>query len=62
MPSNKLKLNKITNDHTIAVCNDKSINMVPLPPAELPELNTFGTLVRLSLSQNQMDPPNNTHT
>ena len=36
--------------------------MVPLPPAEPTEFNAFGTIVRLSLSQNQTDPPNDTHT
>ena len=37
-------------------------NMVPLPPAEPPEINTFETIVRLSLSQNQRDLPNNIQT
>ena len=36
--------------------------MVPLPPAEPLEFSTFGTIARLSLSKNQMDLPNDTHT
>ena len=36
--------------------------MVPLPPAEPPEINTFETIVRLSLLQNQRDLPNVTQT
>ena len=53
---------KFSNNHTLAICNDNSINVVPLPPAEPSEFNVFGTVVRLSPRENQMDPLTNTHT
>ena len=58
----RINANEITNNYTIAICNEDSINMVPLPPAEPSEFNAFGTIARLSLSQNQMDLCNNIHT
>ena len=58
----RINANDIINNHTIAICNDDSINMVPLPPAEPPQFSAFGTVVRLSLSQNLMDLPKVTHT
>ena len=51
----RINTNKITNSHIIANCNDTTINMVPLPPAEPSESNAFETIVRLSLLQNQRD-------
>ena len=36
--------------------------MVPLPPAKPPESNALGTIAKLSLSQNQIDLCNDTHT
>ena len=58
----RINTNEITNNHAIAICNDNSINIVPLPPAEPSEFNTFGTITRLLLSQNQAELPNVTHT
>ena len=57
-----INTNKITDNHKIAICNDTTINMVPLPPAEPSEFNTFERIVRLSLPQNQRDLPNSTQT
>ena len=58
----RINTNEITDDHNIAICNDTSINMVPLPQAEPLEFNTFKTIVNLSLSKNQRDLPNDIQT
>ena len=53
---------KITDNHNIAICNDTTTDMVPLSPAEPPVFNTFETIARLSLSQNQRDLSYDTQT
>ena len=58
----RVNTNEITDNHKIAICNDTTVNMVPLPPAELPEFNAFETITRLSLSQNQRNLPYNIQT
>ena len=58
----RINTNKISNNHTFAICNENSINMVPLPPAGPSEFNGFGTVARLSPTQNERDPLTNTHT
>ena len=35
------------------LCDDDSAHMVPLPPAELQEINAFTTITRLTLLQAQ---------
>ena len=57
--SYRTNTNKITDNHNTVLCNGPRINMVPLPTAELSESNAFETIARLTLSQNQMDLPNN---
>ena len=44
----RINTNKITDNHNIAICNDTTINMVLLPPAEQLEFNTLKTIARLS--------------
>ena len=58
----RVNTNEITNNHTIPIGNDSTINMVSLPQAEPPEFNAYGSIARLVLSQNQTDLPNDTHT
>ena len=58
----RINASGITNNHIIAICNDDSIKMLPLPPAEPSEFNVFGTIVRLSLSQSLTDLPKGSHT
>ena len=58
----RINNNGVTDNHNIAIFNDTTINMVPLPPAEPSEFNAFETVVRLSLSQNQRDLPNDIQT
>ena len=57
-----INTNEITDNHNIAICNDTTINMVPLPTAEPSESNAFERIARLSLSQNQREPPNDIQT
>ena len=54
----RINTNEMTDNLNLAICNDTTINMVLLPPAEPSESNTFATIVRLSLLQNQTDLPN----
>ena len=42
--SYRINTNEITDNHKIALCNDPTVHMVPLPPAEPPEVNTFEQL------------------
>ena len=58
----RINTNKITDNHKTAICNDTTVNMVPLPPTEQPEMNPFETFVRLSHSQNQRDLPDDIQT
>ena len=41
------------DSHNISICNDKTINMVQLLPAEPNEANVFETFARLSTSDSQ---------
>ena len=52
----------MSNAHKIALCNDPTIHMVPLPPAEPLEVNVFETIARLSFSETQKEHVSNTHT
>ena len=58
----RINKNEITDNHNIAICNDTTINLVPLPSAEPLEFNVFEIIVRLSCSQNQRDLPNDIQT
>ena len=53
---------EITDNHKIALCNDLTIQMVPLLSVEPSEVNAVETIARLKLSQTYKDYPNNTHT
>ena len=55
-------MNKIADHHNIALCNDPTINMVPLPIAEPSESIAFETIERLVLSQNQRGLLNDNQT
>ena len=48
----RLNTTEITDNHNITLCNDPTINMVPLPTSEPSESNAFETIARLTLSQN----------
>ena len=52
-PVYKFNANEILENHKLALCDDQSAHMVPLPPAELPEINTFTTLTKITLIQTQ---------
>ena len=54
----RINTNEITDNHNIAIWNDTTINMFPLPTAEPSKSNAFETIARLTLSQNQREPPN----
>ena len=57
----KINVNEIVESHTLALCDDQSTHMVPLPPAKLPEINTFAAITRLTFLQTQDEPVNNSH-
>ena len=44
----RINTNEITDSHNVAICNDASVNMVELSPAEPYEANIIETLARLS--------------
>ena len=58
----RINTNEITDKHNIALCNDPTINMVPLPTTETSESNAFETIMRLALSQNLRDLSNDNRT
>ena len=43
------------------LCDDQSTHMVPVPPAELPEINAFTTITRLTFLQTQDEQVSNTY-
>ena len=49
----KINANEIRENHKLALCDDQSAHMVPLPPAEMPPINAFMTIRRLTLLQAQ---------
>ena len=49
----RINTNEITDNHNIAICNDITVNMVPLPSAEPLEFNAFKTIASLPFSQNK---------
>ena len=44
----RINSHKIMESHNIIICNDKTVNMVQLPPAEPPEANAIETFARLT--------------
>ena len=58
----RINTNEITDNHNIVLCNDPTLNMVPLSTAELSESNTFEAIARLIPSENQRDLPNSNQT
>ena len=46
--------------HKLALCDDQLTHMVPVPPAELPEINAFTTITRLTFLQTQDEQISNT--
>ena len=58
----RINSNDITDNHKIALCNDTTVHMVLLPPAEPLEINAFKTIARLPFLQMQHKCFNNTHT
>ena len=44
----RINICKIRESHNIMICNDKTVNMVQLPPAEPPEANAIETFAMLT--------------
>ena len=42
--THRINTNEILENHKIAHCNDPAVHMVPIPPAELSEINAFNTI------------------
>ena len=57
----KINANEILENHKLALCNDKLTHMIPVPPAEPPEINTFTTITRLTFLQAKDGQVSNTH-
>ena len=49
----RINTNEITDNHKIALCNDPTVHMLPVPPAEPSEVNAFKTTARLTFSETQ---------
>ena len=58
----KINANKIFESHKLALCDDHSTHMVPVPPAEPLEINAFTKITRLTFLQTQDEQVSNTHT
>ena len=43
----RINTHEITDSHNIAICNDKTVHMVQLPPAKPNEANAIETFARL---------------
>ena len=56
----KINANGILDSHKLALYDEQLIHMVPVPPAELPEMNTFTTITRLTFFQTQDEQVSNT--
>ena len=52
-PWYKIITNEILESHKLALCDDQSAHTVSLPLAELPGINAFMTITRLTLLQAQ---------
>ena len=55
-------MNEILESHKLALCDDQLTHMVPIPPAEPPEINTFTTIARLTFLQTQDVQVSHAHT
>ena len=57
----RMNSHKIMESHNILICNDKTMNIVQLPPAEPPEANATETFARLTTinSNTNIDPDSN---
>ena len=44
----RINSHKIQENHNVAICNDKTVNTIQLPPAEPPEANAIETFARLT--------------
>ena len=51
----RINTQKIMDSHNIAICNDKTVNMVQLPPVEPNEANTIEIFARLTTTNSQMN-------
>ena len=58
----KIYAKKILEDHKLALYNDPLTHKVPIPPAELPEINTLTTITTLTFLQTQNEEVINIHT
>ena len=58
----RINTNEITDNYNLAMCNATTIKMVLIPTAEPSKSNAFETIMRLTCSQNQRDPPNDNQT
>ena len=58
----RINTNESTDNDNIAICNDTTINMVPLSTAEPSKSSAFETFGILTLLQNQRDPPDDNQT
>ena len=58
----RFNTNEILESHKLGLCNDQLTNMVPIPPAETPEINAFTTITRLTFLQTQNEQVSNTCT
>ena len=54
--------NEIADNHKIALCNDLTVHLVPLPLAEPSDINAVETIARLTLSQIHKDHANDAYT
>ena len=57
----KISVNEIFESHKLVLCYDHLTHMVPIPPAELPKINAFTTIARLTFLQTQDEQVTNTH-
>ena len=60
----RINSHEIIKNHNIAICKNKTVNMVQLPPAEPPNVNaikTFGRLTARNGNTNIDQASNNTH-
>ena len=53
---------KYFKSHKIALCDDQLTHMIPIPPAELPEIKAFPTITRLAFLQTKNEQVSNTCT
>ena len=49
----RINTHEITDSHNITICNDKTVHMLQLPPAEPNEANAIETFARLSTPSSQ---------